>query len=316
MSNDKYLDKIDSKKNQNLKLYNILKIISDDIGMTDKTLKNIGNCSNIIALASDYECENYKKIAGNSCKNRFCPICSYSRACKNALHIKLMLDYLQQEYEYEFLFLTLTVPNCSGEELRETIKYMNSAFKLMFKYKRISSICNGYIKKLELTYNEIRDDYHPHFHVLIAVNKSYFSDTRYYISHTEFLNLWKKAMKNSSITQVNVKKAKKETVALELAKYISKDSNYLYSPEVFKNIYNGLRYLKEFSYSGAFKDARELLKNGSLDKFKDIDNINWYWFISHTWDKEKYQELNKRELTLEDFEYYKLNGLENRIELD
>ena len=37
-------------------------------------------------------------------------------------------------------------------------------------------------RKLEITYNKERDDYHPHFHVLITVNKSYFTDKDYYIS--------------------------------------------------------------------------------------------------------------------------------------
>ena len=31
----------------------------------------------------------------------------------------------------------------------------------------------GYIRKLEITYNS-KDTYHPHYHVLICVDKSYF----------------------------------------------------------------------------------------------------------------------------------------------
>ena len=46
--------------------------------------------------------------------------------------------------------------------------------------KEVKSIVKGYIRKLEVTYNsdmssKSYDTYHPHFHVVIAVNKSYFT---------------------------------------------------------------------------------------------------------------------------------------------
>lgn len=316
MKNSKYLDKVVSKKQQNVKLNNILIDLLNEIDISDKTVQNIRNCNSFIGLVADYDELNYKKVAANSCKNRFCPICSYSRACKNALHIKLMLDYIQDCFKYEFIFLTLTVPNCSGFELRSVIKRMNDAFHLLFKYKALKSISEGYIKKLEVTYNKVLDSYHPHFHILIAVNKNYFNDSRKYISHALILQLWQKAYKDSSITQVNIKKANPENVSMELAKYISKDSNYLYSSEVFKNIYNGLKHLKEFSFSGVFKDSRILLKNGKLDKYKTLENINWYWFIKKNWDKDKYNELEKRKLTKGDCDFLGLDPYINFIELD
>ena len=46
----------------------------------------------------------------------------------------------------------------------------------------MNSVIKGYVRKLEITYNKERDDYNPHFHVLIAVNKSYFTDKNYYIN--------------------------------------------------------------------------------------------------------------------------------------
>ncbi|MDE9983016.1 protein rep, partial [Staphylococcus pseudintermedius] len=66
----------------------------------------------------------------------------------------------------------------------------------------------GYVRKLEITYNKKRDDYNPHFHVLIAVNKSYFTDKRYYINQKKWLELWRSATKDESITQVHVQKIK------------------------------------------------------------------------------------------------------------
>lgn len=56
--------------------------------------------------------------------------------------------------------------------------------------KRSQKVVKGYTRKLEITYNEERDDYHTHFHVLIAVNKSYFNQATQYISRDRWLELW------------------------------------------------------------------------------------------------------------------------------
>lgn len=82
-----------------------------------------------------------------------------------------MMAYLKQEENKEFIFLTLTAPNVPAEELEDEIKDYNHSFKKLMERKEIKKIVKGYARKLEITYNEERDDYHPHFHVLIAVNK-------------------------------------------------------------------------------------------------------------------------------------------------
>src|SRR5699024_1222608 len=79
-------------------------------------------------------------------------------------------------------FLTLTAPNVPAEELNDEIKHYNHSFKKLMERKEVKNIVKGYARKLEITYNEERDDYHPHFHVLIAVNKSYFTQTTQYIN--------------------------------------------------------------------------------------------------------------------------------------
>lgn len=68
------------------------------------------------------------------------------------------------------------------------------------------------------------DTYHPHFHVLISVNKSYFTDKDYYISRDRWLELWQQSTKNSLITQVDVRKvcSLKENRIFEIAKYSAK----------------------------------------------------------------------------------------------
>lgn len=83
----------------------------------------------------------------------------------------------------------LTTPNVSKEDLENEIKHYNQSFRRLSKRTKFKKAVKGYVRKLEITYNKNRDDYHPHFHVLIAINKSYFTDKDYYISQSEWLNL-------------------------------------------------------------------------------------------------------------------------------
>src|SRR5699024_11385430 len=60
-------------------------------------------------------------------------------------------------------------PNVPADELNDEIKHYNQSFQRLMQRKEVKQIVKGYARKLEITYNEERDDYHPHFHVLIAV---------------------------------------------------------------------------------------------------------------------------------------------------
>src|SRR5699024_9973215 len=160
-------------------------------------------------------------------------ICSWRKAKKDALALSTMMAYLKQEKKKEFIVLTLTAPNVQAEELENEIKTYNKAYQRLMQRQEEKRVVKGYARKLEITYNDERDDYHPHLHVLLAVNKSYFDDKQYYIKQERWLELWQQATKNLSITQVNVKKvheSNKKEIA-EVAKYGAKDSDYLVSQE-------------------------------------------------------------------------------------
>src|SRR5699024_749997 len=99
------------------------------------------------------------------------------------------------------IFLTLTTPNVSKNKLENAIKHYNQSFRRLSNRTKFKKVVKGYVRKLEITYNKERDDYNPHFHVLVAVNKSYFKDTKYYISQKEWLNLWRDVTGMPEITQ-------------------------------------------------------------------------------------------------------------------
>lgn len=232
------------------------------------------------------------------------------------------MEHLKKEEDKEFIFLTLTAPNVRGDKLEEEIRKYNKSFEKLMQRKEVKNIVKGYIRKLEVTYNsdmtsKSYDTYHPHFHVVIAVNKTYFKKSELYINRDRWLELWKEATGDSSITQVDVRKSKSNNLkeVYELAKYSAKDSDYLVSRPVFNVFYKALKGKRFIVYGGLFKDANIMYENGELDSYKVKDNIEYVYIMCYLWAKHEYENSNIRELTPEEKEKVNKN-LVDVIEVD
>ena len=195
------MEKYTEKKQRNQVFQNFIK---RHIGENQMDL--VENCNTFLSFVTDKSLEKKKLYKSNPCKNRFCPMCAWRKARKDALGLSLMMQHIKQAEDKQFIFLTLTTPNVTAEHLESEIKHYNESFRRLSNRKHFKSIAKGYVRKLEVTYNAERDDYHPHFHVLIAVNRSYFKDTKSYISQKEWLNLWRDVTGNPDITQVHVQR--------------------------------------------------------------------------------------------------------------
>ena len=293
------------------------------------------DCGTFLEVYGDFEMENKKLHKSNFCKNRFCPMCSWRLACKDSLEISILMEHLRKEENKEFIFLTLTTPNVTAEELEEEIKKYNKAFERLMKRKEIKVIVKGYIRKLEVTYQKEKyitkelwkrkkdyyekrglsigdlepnyDTYNPHFHCVIAVNKSYFNKPNLYISHGRWLELWQLSTGDKSITQVDVKKARANNLkeVYELAKYSAKDSDYLVSRPVFETFYKALKGKQVLVFSGLFKDAHKMYKLGELDVYKKQNNIEYVYKLYYNWYKNEYE--NTKCILLTDEEKNNIN---------
>ena len=295
---EKYTEK--KQRNQVFK-----KLIERHIG--DNQMDLVENCNTFLSFVTDKTLEKKKLYKSNPCKNRFCPVCAWRKARKDALGLSLMMQYVKQVESKSFIFLTLTTPNVTAEHLESEIKHYNESFRRLSNRKHFKSIAKGYVRKLEVTYNAERDDYHPHFHVLIAVNKSYFTDKRYYISQKEWLELWRDVTGISEITQVKVQKIRQNNnkELYEMAKYSGKDSDYLINQKVFDAFYKSLKGKQVLVYSGLFKEARKKLKDGDLDYLKEIDPTEYVYQIFYMWNKNEYLASEIFDLT--DEEKQKIN---------
>lgn len=187
--------------------------------------------------------EGWKLHNANFCRDRLCPMCSWRRSYKIFAQISQIMNFIQDKYCY--LFLTLTVPNCSADELADTVDQLQEGWQKLKRYKRFSTAVKGYFKVLETTRNTDKSSksyntYHPHLHCILAVERGYFKGGAY-IKRDEWLAMWQKAMRDPTITQVDIRrcKAKEEiqegeqavkalgSAVAEVAKYSVKSADFL-----------------------------------------------------------------------------------------
>lgn len=274
--------------------------------MEDKPLKldRLKECGNFIKFQSSEDKTKFMLSGGNFCNNRFCPFCSWLKAKRTAFELLELIKVVEYKEKFAFLFITLTAPNVPKEKLREEIEEFNVSFKRLFQTKEFKVFNKGFIRKLEITYNEERDDYHPHFHLVVAVNKSYFT-SRNYMSKKRLLELWQRAKRDTSITQVDIKPCRMDTVkqVMELATYSAKQGELYSSKEVFDGFYEGLYRKKLIVYNGIFKEYKKKIEVGEIDPAEVIElnqlleEATKEFYLQ--WEKENYLLVDERDIPQE-----------------
>lgn len=298
------------------------------------------SCHSFMRFLTTEKLDKKRLEITNACGNRFCPICTWKTAKKDAIKLSILLEAIKHQKSLEYIFLTLTSPNVTGEKLKAEIDKFNKAIKSLFRRKKVEKVVQGYVRKLEITtdqekyiteelyrrkenYFERRglkigdanpqyDSYNPHVHIILAVKKSYFS-SRDYIEQAEWLDMWQDCMKDPSITQVDVRKVRaseksKSNAILEIAKYSAKGSDLYYSETVFDTFYTSLKKRQLLVYSGVFNVYAKMYECGELDSYKETDDVMYTHLLRSLWNNSKYENM-LRELTPEEFEKYNERAL-------
>jgi len=136
------------------------------------------------------------------------------------------------------------------------------------------------------------------------VNKSYFDDSKKYISQEEWLNLWRESTGKTGIkedgtdeiTQLYIKKVKglkTDNAISEIAKYSAKDFEMTESQGVFNVFYNALKGRQLITFNGVFKDFRKKFENGELDQYKEKDKNDYALMLLAAWNRKdmKYEKI-------------------------
>ena len=215
-------------------------------------------------------------------------MCSWRRSLKIFGQVSRVMDHVEENYNYKYIFLTLTVKNCYGEDLRDTLDLMTKAFNTMTRRKAFKQAVNGYFRSLEITYNKENGTYHPHFHMILAVNDSYFKDTRIYLTQNDWTELWKSCLKVDYTPIVDVRRIKENKekdfgkVVAETAKYTVKPEDFLIrdekgnikenlTDEVVKTLDEALHRKRLTAFGFIFKEVHKEL---NLDDTEDGDLTN------------------------------------------
>jgi plasmid rolling circle replication initiator protein Rep len=229
-----------------------------------------------------------KLTSANFCKVRLCPMCSWRRSLKIFGQVSKVMDHVEENYNYRYIFLTLTVRNCYGEDLRDTLDLMTKSFNKLSERKAFKQAVKGYFRSLEITYNKKDNTYHPHFHMILAVDNSYFTQSKIYLSQEKWTNLWKSCLRVDYTPIVDVRRIKKDDnkgfgkAVAETAKYTVKAEDFLIrddkgniqenlTDEVVETLDYALHRKRLTSFGFVFKEIHKKL---NLDNAEDGDLTN------------------------------------------
>ena len=223
-------------------------------------------------------------IAAIFCQCRLCPLCQWRRSLIIFHQVKQLACEHIKNYKSDVMFLlTLTVPNVKANELSKRITLMQDSWRRLMLRRPVRRVCRSWFRSLEITYNESRDDYHPHFHVLLMVPKNYFDSRRdLYIERDQWLRMWQEVTGIPEITQVDIRKVKKlkkgdaiTTVAAEIAKYATKPSDYVKATKdglceadatVIEALHVAIRRRRFVAFGGEFKRYKKELKLAEVEE--------------------------------------------------
>lgn len=183
--------KIENEYVENLKTYReynqiIYKYFYDyATEQNSKTLFNnsvrIRDCNKVWNI-NHYQEFNIKEVTKTHlCKNKFCFNC---KKVLQAFRMSKYSDFIRKQKN--LYHLVLTVPNVSGEDLKETLKKMSKSFKKFYNIIRgvdrakcqYDLEVDGALRSLEITFSKKNDSvsFHPHYHVLLSLENSIILD--------------------------------------------------------------------------------------------------------------------------------------------
>ena len=203
----------------------------------------VENCGSILEF---HVTEQEKKLhTANFCRDRFCPMCNWRRSLKVFGQVSQIMDVLEGR-KYRFLFLTLTVRNCSGEDFPRTVQMMFDGWRTLYnnyfrknnvlKGVALKGIVCGSFRSLEVTINHKTGEFHPHFHVVLAVKADYFHKN--YLKQEQWAEMWRKScgLDYKPIVDIRTVKPKPDkktgemsiaSAVAEVSKYAAKDEDYI-----------------------------------------------------------------------------------------
>lgn len=289
------------RKIMSLKLADIFK----ELGYRKSLVERLSSCGDVLKFIRQ-EDGSLRLYQAYFCKNKLCPMCNWRRSMKYSYQTSRIVDEaINQEPKARFLFLTLTVRNVSGDDLNKTLTSLTQSFDRLFRRVKVKKNLLGYLRSVEVTYNEKENTYHPHIHVLMMVKPNYFSGRKdNYISQHDWGVMWAQSVKVDYIPVVDIRVVKQsyqgiEKAIVETAKYPVKPMNLdVTDKQVVDDLYQGLYRKRQLGFGGLFKTIKKELElddieNGDLVHTTDDGKLSQGTLIVAIWNQDKLNYLIK-----------------------
>ena len=304
------------------------------------------DCAKVLLFKKFEQIEYRKLFKAFMCKILLCPFCMTRKSILIGNNLYKVLQFGADEKKLEYIHLTLALKNCKINELKGTIELMLKAFEKLrardiFKQKGkgAKGTIKGWFRNLEITFNEKDKTFHPHFHVILAVEKSYFfkeTNPDGYLTQERTLQMWKECLAVDYLPTVDLRKVYyldengnkiinfddgeglKKAVE-EASKYITKAMDLLsiedekLQKKVIKSMLQALSYRRLFAYGGILKNIRAELKLQDEEKSNlinlgddEIDTTGMEYFVEvYKWCQENGGQY-KKFVEMSEVEYKKL----------
>jgi plasmid rolling circle replication initiator protein Rep len=250
----------------------------------EKRAENMRFCGSFLEFADMQD--KLKLIKANFCRVPLCPMCQWRKTLRVFFDISKVIDIVAKRHKnLKHIFLTLTVKNCSLDNLNKVLDDIFRGWHDFMRSKTLNpeikgkqqSIVKGWFRALEVEYNSETNEFHPHFHAILNVDKNYFKGTDY-LKTEEWVQLWRKSARLDYDPICDIRRVKnkgnRKDIA-EVAKYTCKDASILNKTlsddkkdGIVKSLSCALHQRRLYAYGGVMKEiAAEL-------KIKDIDNAD------------------------------------------
>jgi plasmid rolling circle replication initiator protein Rep len=231
-----------------------------------KRAERVRDCGTYLEFMRDLESGRLRLLNAQFCKTPLCPMCNWRKSFKMAWQVSRVLDVVEALYPtYVPSFMTLTLRNCPAEELSGSLDILLKGWNEFERNRLVKRIIKGYFRAVEITYdgdkiiderryvkrkgyydrqgikpgdvNPNFDTFHPHIHVIILLDQSYFRGPDY-LKTSEWMDLWQGAARLDykpvgDIRMCKIEKGggRRKAVA-EVAKYALKDSDFLRGDDI------------------------------------------------------------------------------------
>lgn len=216
------------------------------------------------------------KITSKYCGSRWCMVCNKIRTGK---YINLYAPVLAK-WSKTYL-VTLTLPNCTGDLIGTTLDLMGKTIRSITDVFRKRSFQFMAVRKLEITYNELTDSYHPHYHFIVEGQ----------LQANALKNEWLKRVKTAVDDAQDVSEfdGNLKEIFKYVTKLFSKDKRTkeykkvnVKSLDIILRALHGKRTLQNYGFTlseDIFEDD-EIILDESLDEGEFSENIiseyQWY----------------------------------------